>query len=112
MRMRLGILLATSPERQDVSTVVKLAQAALAQGHEVSLYVMDDGVYALRDHPKNPWATEFKTLLGQGAKVALCALNCSSRGLAKEEVVPGVLWGSQYDHAAIVNESDRYLAFS
>lgn len=109
--MKLGILLTTSPEHQDVYTAVQLAKAALTQGHEVSFYIMDDGVYALRDHPKNPWAAEFKALLERGAKIAVCAMNCGPRGLEKGEIISGVLWGSQYDHAGIVNQSDRYLAF-
>ena len=110
--MKLGILLTTSPEHQDAYTVVQLAKATLNQGHEVSFYIMDDGVYNLRDHPKNPWASEFKNLLALGAKIAVCAFNCGPRGLEKDEVIPGVLWGSQYDHAAIVNSSDRFLAFT
>jgi len=109
--MKLGILLTTSPESQNSYTAVQIARAALAQGHQVSLFVMDDGIYNLRYHPKNPWAAEFMALIERGAQITLCASNAESRGLEKEEVIAGVVLGSQYDHATIVNESDRFLVF-
>jgi hypothetical protein len=44
--------------------------------------------------------------------VTLCALNSRRRGLDKADAIPGVVFGSQYDHARIVAASDRYLAFA
>jgi sulfur relay (sulfurtransferase) complex TusBCD TusD component (DsrE family) len=72
---------------------------------------MGDGVYHLVDHPKNLLAQDWAGLLADGVEIACCATNCEPRGILKEQLIPGVLSGSQYDHAAIVNWSDRYLAF-
>ena len=109
--MRFGILLSSGCERQDVYTATRLARAALGQGHEVKMFVMGDGVHHLVDHPKNPWAEEWKGLLTHGVEIACCGSNCDPRGITQDRLVPGILFGSQYDHAEFVNWSDRYLVF-
>jgi len=110
--MRFGILLGTGVGRQEIQTVLALAGAALGQGHEVRLFVMGDGVLHLQAHEANPWAEEIQKLLAVGVKVACCATNALPRGVSKERLIPGILMGSQYDHAAFVHWSDRYLAFT
>ena len=109
--MRFGVLLTSGYERQDVCTVTRLVRAALGQGHEVKMFVMGDGVSLLIDHPKNPWAGEWKAFLADGVEIACCGSSCEPRGVARERLLPGVLFGSQYDHAAIVSWSDHYLVF-
>lgn len=109
--MRLGILLTTGIEKQDAWTAAGIAGAALAQGHEVRWFVMGDGLYHLVNDPSNRLKREVERFLEAGAQIACCALNCELRGIGKERLVAGVRWGSQYDHAALVNWSDRYLVF-
>ena len=109
--MKFGILITSGVEQRDLYTASRLAQAALSQGHEVRLFVMGDGVQHLADHPKNPWQQDLRRLLDSGVEVACCAVNSEVRGLTQDRLVQGVRWGSQYDHARIVNWSDRYLAF-
>lgn len=109
--MRFGILISSGTECWDLYTASRLAQAALDQGHEVRVFVMGDGVHHLVNHPKNPWLEEVRRLLDAGVEVACCAVNGDLRGLTQDRLVPGVLWGSQYDHARIVGWSDRYLGF-
>lgn len=79
--MRLAILLTTGLESQDRHTVKRLVQAARRMGHEVSLFLMDDGVYCLN---------ELKDLLDLGAEIAVCTHNCLQRGVGKVE---GILFG-------------------
>jgi sulfur relay (sulfurtransferase) complex TusBCD TusD component (DsrE family) len=110
--MKFGILITTGMEHRDLYTASRLAQAALNQGHEVRMFVMGDGVDHLADYPKNPSLQDLKQLLEAGVEVTCCAVNSELRGLTKDGLVPGVRWGSQYDHARIVNWSDRYLAFN
>ena len=43
--MKIGILLTTSKEYEDAHTVLNIADAALKEGHEVGIFLMDDGVY-------------------------------------------------------------------
>ncbi|MBI2369183.1 MAG: DsrE family protein [Deltaproteobacteria bacterium] len=110
--MNLGMLLTTSPEHQNSRTVVALARAALARGHEVSLFLMDDGVYNLVPGPRVKAAGWFAELARAGARLVVCALSMEERGVSKESVIEGVIFGNQYLHAQIVHGSDRFLTFS
>ncbi|MDL5502723.1 MAG: DsrE family protein, partial [Candidatus Methanoperedens sp.] len=87
--MKLGILLTTSPENENTNTVIEISKAAREQGHNVSIFLMYDGVY-------NVNKKEFAELVDKGIEIAICAFNAEQRKIAK---VDGILFGSQYDHA-------------
>lgn len=95
--MKLGIMLNTGFGSQNATTARRLVEAALEEGHQVSLFLMDEGVYNLNG---------FKDLQEKGLALSLCAHNAYQRCLEK---IDGVLFGSQYDWAQIVNESDRVI---
>jgi len=99
--MKLGILLTSSPENENTNTVISISRAAREQGHEVSIFLMYDGVYNV--HKK-----EFAQLSDKGVRIAVCALNAEQRKIGK---VDGILFGSQYDHACIAGEVDRFISF-
>ncbi|MBI4316893.1 MAG: DsrE family protein [Chloroflexi bacterium] len=99
---KLGILLTTSPESENTHTVVRLAEAALAAGNEVQVFLMCDGVHNADDK-------RFLAILDRGAQVVVCAHNCIERSVSQRE---SIVWGSQYDLAQIVEQSDRFLAFN
>jgi len=109
--MTFGFLLTTSPERADARTVVRLAEAALQAGHRVELFLMDDGVYNVVAGPKHPASGGFARLMDAGAAITVCATNTGPRGVTKEAALPGVRFGSQYDHAQMVARADRVLTF-
>lgn len=96
--MKLGIILTSGFGSQNLQTACRLTEAALEEGHQVALFLMDDGVYQLRS---------FGDLQEKGLEVSLCAHNAYQRGLEKVE---GVLFGSQYDWAQTVNEADRVIS--
>ncbi len=99
--MKLGILLTTSPENENTHTVIAMSWAARELGHEVFIFLMYDGVYNV--HKK-----EFVELVDKGVNIAVCALNVEQR---KVNRVDGILFGSQYDHACIANDVDRFISF-
>jgi len=99
--MKLGILLTTSPENENTNTVIEISNAARDEGHEVSIFLMYDGVY-------NVNKKEFAELVDKGVDIAICALNAEQRKVAK---VDGILFGSQYDHACIASDVDRFISF-
>ncbi|MCX9010837.1 MAG: DsrE family protein, partial [Candidatus Methanoperedens sp.] len=86
---------------ENTSTVIAISRAAREQGHEVSIFLMYDGVYNI--HKK-----EFAELSGKGVNIAVCALNVEQRKIGRVE---GILFGSQYDHACIANDVDRFISF-
>lgn len=99
--MKLGILLTTSPENENTNTVIAISSSAREQGHEVSIFLMYDGVYNINKK-------EFVELATKGVNIAVCALNVEQRKISR---VKGVLFGSQYDHACIASNVDRFISF-
>lgn len=99
--MKLGILLTTTPENENTNTVISICRAARKQGHEVSVFLMYDGVYNINKK-------EFAGLTDIGVNIAVCALNAEQRKVAK---VDGILFGSQYDNACMAKDVDRFLSF-
>jgi len=97
--MRLAILLTASYGTEDRHSALQIARAALAQGHSVSVFLMDDGVFN---------AAEVADLIGERCEVALCSHNADQRGLSGDE---RVLLGSQHDWARMVSAADRVIAF-
>lgn len=103
MAEKLGILLTTSPESANTHTVLKLAEAAIARGAEVEIFIMCDGVH-------NAFDPRFEVLVEKGARIVLCSHNLGERRRPKIE--GAIECGSQYDHAQLVHKVDRYLAFN
>jgi hypothetical protein len=103
MAERLGFFLSTSPEHENTQTVVKLAEAAMQRGIDVSIFIMCDGVH-------NAFTSAFASLALQGARLVLCSHNLGERQRPKIE--GAIVCGSQYDHAQLVSGVQRYLAFN
>ena len=99
---KICILVTCSPESENSQTLVKISEAAIRMGQGVEIFLMFDGIYhILHDH--------FLSLIDQGARVVLCSHNALERGLEKRE---GIHFGSQYDLACMVAESDSFLALT
>jgi sulfur relay (sulfurtransferase) complex TusBCD TusD component (DsrE family) len=103
MAERLGFFLSTSPEHQNTQTVIRLAEAAMERGVDVSIFIMCDGVH-------NAFVPAFAALVDKGARLVLCSHNLAERQRPKLEGT--IVCGSQYDHAQLVSGVDRYLAFN
>ncbi len=99
--MKLGMLLTTSPENENTHTVIEISRAALELGHDVFIFLMYDGVY-------NVNKKEFAELVNKGVNIAVCALNVEQRKMGR---VAGIQFGSQYDHACIASDVDRFISF-
>ena len=110
--MKIGFLLHKSPEHQDTHTVKRLAESFAEMGHEVSIFLMEDGVYnvAVNNSPRK-LSAGFNDLIPKGVKIALCTYTAEIRGLNKADIFDGVDFYSQYDLSKLVNESDRFLSF-
>ncbi len=102
MKKKLGILLTTSSESEDVRTVIKLSEAALRKNMDVEIFLMADGVYNLKFE-------NFIKLSSKGVRIVVCAHNAIERGINK---IDEVVWGSQWDLAQIAHTADRFLSFN
>jgi sulfur relay (sulfurtransferase) complex TusBCD TusD component (DsrE family) len=107
--MKLGILLTTSPENQDIHTVIGLAEAARNAGHSVDLFLMDDGVYCVVREVS--CSSRLSDLLAKGVSLTLCGHTAEERGVKEEACIEGVKFAGQYELSCMVNEADRFLTF-
>lgn len=103
--MSLAILLTTSPEHEDVHTVIRLAEAARTTGRSVRIFLMADGIYALN-------VPKLRELAAHGVEIAVCAHNAAERSFPQPPDFPHLLWGSQYDFAQMTASCERVLAFT
>lgn len=98
---KLAFLVMTGPESQDIYNVIGLAGAALEKGIGVEIFMMHRGVL-------NAAVPALETLVDKGAIITVCAHNAGELKAHRNEKFN---YGSQFDHANIVNDATRYLAF-
>ena len=104
-RKKLGLLLSTGPDRAaNLETAVGLAEAALARGGDVYLYLIDDGVRAL-DDPRVP------ALADRGAKLFVCAFGCQKRRIPLRDSEKLTYCGLVV-LTDIINGTDRFVALN
>jgi hypothetical protein len=98
--VRLALIVATEPARGDFERAERLARAARARGVEVDLFLMAGAA---------AWAADARAaaLVEEGCEVVVCGTNFGAGTAA-----PGVVVGSQDDHARLVSRADRVLALT
>ena len=101
--MKIAILIHTGLDQGCARSAVGIAKAALAKGHEVTVFVMSAGVTLLADEA-------FTSLVGDGVNLTVCEHNRAE--YKAPEGVEGVHYGSQYDLAGYVQECDRLISFT
>jgi predicted peroxiredoxin len=96
--MRLGILIRSATHAPHA---VGLTHAALRAGHEVALFVMDEGVRVLG---------ELATLASMdGVDVAYCEFSLMQQDVPPASVPEGFRASSQLDNAKMASLSDRVV---
>lgn len=98
--MKLGILVNTD---RHAKSVVGITKAALAKGHEVTLFMMDGGNYLLSDAGVAGLCKE------AGVTMSFCGHSAEKLGISKEGVPAEISCGSQFDNANMNSESDRVI---
>ena len=93
---KLGILVNTDKNGDDVVGVVKAARAA---GHEVTIFMMDDGTLL---------ADELAKACAGDASLSYCDHSAEPRGVKDVE---GAAAGSQYQNAVMMHEADKVVVF-
>lgn len=112
----LTIFLGTSPYGfENTDTVLRLAEAALAKGHQVRLFASADGVYIaeMGQHAAglpDPLAG-LTQLIGRGLQVELCGSCVHMRGLAREQLVDGAEPSSLRGLFTALSNTDVFLSF-
>lgn len=102
---RLGLLLSTPPSHPSVDTVLHITDAALRQGIDVYLYLIDEGVKSLID-------TRYTDVVHAGAKMSVCAYGCQQHGVSTKDVNPEISLSGLVVLSGIIDGCDRFLAFT
>ena len=98
--MKLGIFVNTSRHLDDVVGIVK---AALAKGHEVVMFNMDDGTKLLG-------TPEFGELCKtKGVSMSFCDHSAKGLSVATEGLPAEIVCGSQYNNAVMNHDADRLI---
>ncbi len=101
-KKKLGILLSTPPEHNNLKTVVSLTHEAIKQGVDTYLYLIDDGVHNL-GHP------EMDRLIKTGVNLFVCAYGAQRRGMAPNE---SAVFSGMVVLSDLVKGCDRFLSFT
>ena len=102
---KLGLLLSTPPSDPSVNTVLRLSDAALRQGIDVYLYLIDEGVKGLTD-------TRYGDLVQAGVKMSVCAYGCQQYGVSTKDINPKISLSGLVVLSGIIDGCDRFLAFT
>lgn len=98
--MKLGILVNTD---KNIEAVIGLAKAALAKGHEVTIFTMDEGTRLLG----NPSYYELCKL--GSAQMSFCDHSAKMVGAKTDGLPAEVVCGSQYNNADMNHNSDKVI---
>jgi sulfur relay (sulfurtransferase) complex TusBCD TusD component (DsrE family)/uncharacterized membrane protein YedE/YeeE len=95
---------------------LRFAGASIAEGMNVHVHLLDDGVQAGKRGQKPPDGAVnleelLKELMEYGLEVNACGLALDGCKLAESEMIPGISRGSMKTLASWVNSSDRVLTF-
>ncbi len=119
------VIVGESPYGQErLYTTLRFVMAALAAGHAVNLFILEDSVFVakrgqkpmelpgLLEHDYMPNCEEMlKSSIRQGAQVKVCGVCASERGLSQEELVDGANISSMHDLVNWVVDTDKTIFF-
>jgi predicted peroxiredoxin len=98
--MKLGIFVNTD---KNIDAVRGITKAALAKGHTVNLFNMDDGTKLVG----SPVFAELcKT---PGVSISFCDHSAKHKGVTTEGLPKEVVCGSQYNNAVMLHEADKVI---
>lgn len=98
--MKLGVLVNSDRHLEAITGVTR---AALAQGHEVFLFAMDDGTRLLAD----PAYVALCDL--PGVNMSFCQESATRKGVSFAALPETIAAGSQLQNAMMVQKTDRII---
>lgn len=98
--MKLGILVNSD---RNLEAITGMTRAALAKGHEVLLFAMDDGTRLLAD----PGYVALCRL--PGVDMSFCQESATRKGTSFDALPEAIAAGSQLQNAMMVQKADRII---
>jgi predicted peroxiredoxin len=98
--MKLGIFVNTD---KNLEAVQGITRAALAKGHTVTLFNMDDGTKVVH-------TPVFAALcMTPGVSMSFCDHSAKHMGVTSEGLPKEIVCGSQYNNAVMLHEADKVI---
>lgn len=105
MQRKVGMLLALPPTDHSAALVHQLALAASQEGHEVYLYLIDEGV-------KNLGSVEYRNLPSYGVRVFACAYGCQQHRVPTAELNDSISLSGLVVLSNLIDTCDPFLSFT
>ena len=102
---KIGFLLALPPSHTGAKAAHSLARAALDAGHEVYLYLVDEGV-------KNIHTDCYRSLAQAGARIFACAYGCQQHHVPTTTIDPKMSLCGLVILSGIIDACDPFLSFT
>lgn len=100
---------------QHMQTVTDLAAAALNKGHQVGLFLTEDGVVAMnaecRTGGERNMTAALMDLAQRGVTIQGCGACCQFRGQKRSSIADGMTVAGVAALAKMVGEADRVVTF-
>ena len=97
---KLGLLVNSA---RHLEQIAGLTRAAIARGHSVAIFVMDEGTRLLGENP-------FAALADlDGVAVSVCEHSAKTFGVATGQLPASIRCGSQLNNAMMVHKADRVV---
>ena len=117
--MKITIQVMVQPyTHQDLDTAIKIADAALDEGHEVGIFLFSDAVLATKASVK-PIRRDrnipqiLQTMIAEkGLKVDICGICMDYRGITEEMIIKGSTPSGLPELAELVATSDRFISLT
>lgn len=113
------IILCETPFHSDkVEQSLKIAEAAIKKGNEVSVFLYMDGVYnMIKTQDASPFKMDsishrIQELMEKGAKVFCCKLCKMLRGITDDIMIPNVLATGVGELNELIDTADTVISFT
>lgn len=105
LKRKVGFLLALPPSHESTELVYRLSETALSAGHEVYLYLIDEGV-------KNLHSPSYEELARSGVKVFACAYGCQQHHVPTTNIHPSISLSGLVVLSGIIDACDPFVSFT
>lgn len=101
--------------REKPYTALRFSLTALTDGHQVTVILIQDGVFAGKSgqNPSDyPNLDEYlRNAIEEGLKVIACGVCCNARGVKQDDLIKGITIVGMHEIVQVVAESDKTLTF-
>ncbi|MCJ7618131.1 MAG: DsrE family protein [Desulfobacterales bacterium] len=114
--MKMGFLVRTGPyTSENVDTFYELSKRFLKKGHQVMVFLYEDGVVNVDRDIKSPQerniAERMKELGNMGAEIRLCGTCAKFRGQTKADIIDEAKHAGIAYFVGLIKACDRFLSF-